>query len=62
MLVLARIAPLFLLAPLFSSQDASRARAHGRRAVALAVGIAPIAAHGAGDGRIPTGRARARRR
>jgi flagellar biosynthetic protein FliR len=51
MLVLARVSPLFLLAPLFSSKMVP-ARARGVVAVALAVGIAPIATH-AGGGRIP---------
>jgi flagellar biosynthesis protein FliR len=51
MLVLARISPLFLLAPLFSSKLVP-ARARSVVAVALAVGIAPIALH-AGDGTIP---------
>lgn len=41
-LVLARISPLFLLAPLFSSKLLP-ARARGIVAVALAIGIAPIA-------------------
>jgi flagellar biosynthesis protein FliR len=48
MLVLARISPLFLLAPLFSSKMLP-ARARSVIAVALAVGITPIAVH-AGDG------------
>ena len=42
MLVLARVSPLFLLAPLFSSKMIP-ARARGIVAVALALGIAPIA-------------------
>jgi flagellar biosynthesis protein FliR len=46
MLVLGRVAPLFLLAPLFSSKMVP-ARARGVVAVALAVGIAPIVLHGA---------------
>ena len=46
-LVLARISPLFLLAPLFSSKLVP-ARARGIVAVGLALGIAPIALH-AGD-------------
>lgn len=51
-LTLARISPLFLLAPLFSSKLLP-ARARGIVAVGLALGIAPIAMH-AGDGqRIP---------
>jgi len=49
-LVLARISPLFLLAPLFSSKMVP-VRARSVVAVALAVGIAPIALHA--DGRIP---------
>ena len=47
-LTLARISPLFLLAPLFSSKMLP-ARARGIVAVGLAIGIAPIAM-GAGDG------------
>jgi flagellar biosynthetic protein FliR len=43
-LVLARISPLFLLAPLFSSKMVP-ARARGVIAVALTVGIAPLALH-----------------
>lgn len=45
LLVLARISPLFLLAPLFSSAMFP-ARARGIAAVALAVGIAPLAMRG----------------
>jgi flagellar biosynthetic protein FliR len=45
MLVLARVSPLFLLAPLFSARQVP-ARARGVVAVALAVGLAPIAARG----------------
>ena len=45
-LVLGRVSPLFLLAPLFSSKLLP-VRARGIVAVALAVGIAPIAAAGA---------------
>ena len=52
MLVLARIAPLFLLAPLFSSKMLP-ARARSIVAVALAMGIAPLALHGRA-GRVPT--------
>jgi flagellar biosynthetic protein FliR len=54
MLVLARISPLFVLAPLFSSKLLP-ARARGIVAVGLALGIAPIAMN-AGDeaARIPT--------
>jgi flagellar biosynthesis protein FliR len=48
LLVLTRISPLFLLAPLFSSAMVP-ARARGVVAVALAIGIAPIALN-AGDG------------
>jgi flagellar biosynthesis protein FliR len=48
MLVLARISPLFLLAPLFSSKMLP-ARARGIVAVGLAIGIYPVAMH-AGDG------------
>jgi flagellar biosynthesis protein FliR len=47
-LVLARVSPLFLLAPLFSSSMVPM-RARGVVAVALAIGIAPIAVN-AGDG------------
>jgi flagellar biosynthesis protein FliR len=47
-LVLARISPLFVLAPLFSSNMVP-ARARGIVAVGLALGIYPIATH-AGDG------------
>jgi flagellar biosynthesis protein FliR len=45
-LVLGRVSPLFLLAPLFSSKLLP-VRARGIVAVALAIGIAPIAAAGA---------------
>ena len=41
-LVLARVAPLFLLAPLFSSKSFP-ARVRGVTAVALAIGISPVA-------------------
>ena len=44
-LVLARIAPLFLLAPLFSAKTLP-ARARTFVALALALGIAPLAAAG----------------
>jgi len=44
MLVLARISPLFILAPLFSSKMLP-ARARSIVAVGLALGIAPIAAN-----------------
>jgi flagellar biosynthesis protein FliR len=47
-LVLARVSPLFLLAPLFSSKLLPP-RARGIAAVGLAIGIAPIAMN-AGDG------------
>ena len=47
-LVLARVSPLFLLAPLFSSKMIP-ARARSVIAVGLAIGIAPIAIN-AGDG------------
>jgi flagellar biosynthetic protein FliR len=50
-LVLARISPLFLLAPLFSSKLLPP-RARGIAAVALTVGIAPLAVN-AGDGQVP---------
>jgi flagellar biosynthesis protein FliR len=46
-LVLGRVSPLFLLAPMFSSKMIP-ARARGIVAVGLAIGIAPIALH-AGD-------------
>jgi flagellar biosynthetic protein FliR len=53
MLVLARVSPLFLLAPLFSSKLLP-VRARGIVAVGLALGIAPIAMN-AGDGaHLPT--------
>lgn len=44
-LVLARVSPLFILAPLFSARQVP-ARARGVVAVALAVGLSPIAARG----------------
>jgi flagellar biosynthetic protein FliR len=47
-LVLARISPLFVLAPLFSS-PIMPARVRGIAAVALSVGITPIAVHGGID-------------
>jgi flagellar biosynthesis protein FliR len=53
-LVLARVAPLFLLAPLFSSR-AFPARVRAVTAVALAIGISPVASHALGDSTIPTG-------
>jgi flagellar biosynthetic protein FliR len=53
MLVLARISPLFLLAPLFSS-GMLPVRARSVLAVGLAVGITPIALHAGDQGGIPT--------
>ena len=47
-LVLARIAPLFLIAPLFSSKSFPP-RVRGVAAVALAIGISPLAAGTLGD-------------
>lgn len=44
-LVLARVSPLFLLAPIFSSKMLP-ARARGVAAVALSFGLAPLALHG----------------
>lgn len=44
--VLARIMPLFIIAPLFSSRSMP-ARVRGTAAVALAIGIAPIVTRGA---------------
>ena len=52
-LVLARVAPLFLLAPLFNSK-AFPGRARAVCAVALAIGISPVATHALGEGRIPS--------
>jgi flagellar biosynthetic protein FliR len=54
MLVLGRISPLFLLAPLFSSR-LMPARAKSVVAVALAIGLAPIAMRGTGGaaGQLP---------
>ena len=52
-LVLARISPLFVLAPLFSSKTLP-ARARTFVALALAVGITPIATHAAGGAAIPS--------
>ncbi|MDP8943220.1 MAG: flagellar biosynthetic protein FliR [Actinomycetota bacterium] len=49
MLVLGRVAPLFLLAPLFSARMFP-ARARGIAAVALAVGLAPLVLR---EGRVP---------
>jgi flagellar biosynthetic protein FliR len=51
-LVLARISPLFLLAPLFSSKMVP-ARARGIVAVALAIGIYPVAMHAGHTQEIP---------
>jgi flagellar biosynthetic protein FliR len=45
MLVLARVSPMFLLAPIFSSRMLP-ARARGVVAVAISFGLAPIALHG----------------
>ena len=53
-LVLARIAPLFMIAPLFSSKSFPP-RVRGVAAVALAIGISPLAATTLGDERIPDG-------
>ncbi len=44
-LVLARVSPLFLLAPIFSSKMVP-ARARGVLAVAISFGLAPLAMHG----------------
>jgi flagellar biosynthetic protein FliR len=44
-LVLARVSPLFVLAPLFSSKIVP-ARVRGIIAVALAIGLTPVAMHG----------------
>jgi flagellar biosynthesis protein FliR len=52
-LVLARVSPLFLLAPLFSSKLLPP-RVRGIVAVALAVGIAPIALNAPGAADLPT--------
>jgi flagellar biosynthetic protein FliR len=49
-LVLARVGPLFVVAPLFSSKMVP-VRARGVAAVALAVGLSPIALK---DGKVPT--------
>jgi len=45
-LVLARVSPLFVLAPLFSSKSIPR-RVRGIIAVALAIGLTPVVARGA---------------
>jgi flagellar biosynthetic protein FliR len=50
LLVLARVGPLFVVAPLFSSKMIP-IRARGVAAVALAVGLSPIALK---DGKVPT--------
>jgi flagellar biosynthesis protein FliR len=52
-LVLGRISPLFLLAPLFSSKLLP-ARARGIVAVGLAIGMAPVAMHAGDGGKLPT--------
>jgi flagellar biosynthetic protein FliR len=52
-LVLARVSPLFLLAPLFSSRMLPP-RARGIVAVGLAIGIAPIALNAPGGAALPT--------
>jgi flagellar biosynthetic protein FliR len=51
-LVLARISPLFVLAPIFSSRMIPT-RAKGVAAVALAIGMAPVAMQGV-ERRVPT--------
>jgi flagellar biosynthetic protein FliR len=52
-LVLGRVSPLFVLAPLFSSKLLP-ARARGIVAVGLAIGIAPIAMNAPGTAQLPT--------
>jgi flagellar biosynthetic protein FliR len=52
-LVLARVAPLFVLAPLFSSKSFP-ARVRTVTAIALAVGISPVAIQALGEATIPT--------
>ena len=54
LLVLGRVSPLFILAPMFSSRMMP-ARAKGVVAVALAIGIAPVATRAAGGaaGHVP---------
>jgi len=47
-LVLARVSPLFVIAPLFSSKMVP-GRVRGIIAVALAIGLTPVATHGAID-------------
>ena len=44
-LVLARVSPMFLLAPIFSSRMVPL-RARGIAAVAISIGLAPLALHG----------------
>ena len=53
-LVIARVAPLFLLAPLFSSKSFPP-RVRGVAAVALAIGISPAATQALGDTPLPEG-------
>jgi flagellar biosynthetic protein FliR len=53
-LVLARVAPLFLIAPLFSSKSFPP-RVRGVAAVALAIGISPAATAALGDQHLPEG-------
>jgi flagellar biosynthesis protein FliR len=53
LLVLGRVSPLFILAPMFSSQMIP-ARARGIVAVALALGISPVAVHAGAGGELPT--------
>jgi flagellar biosynthetic protein FliR len=52
-LVLARLSPLFLIAPLFSSKMIP-ARSRGIVAVGLAIGLAPLALHGVGNHPVPS--------
>jgi flagellar biosynthesis protein FliR len=51
-LVLARVAPMFLLAPLFSSKSFP-ARVRTVAAVALAIGISPVAERAIGEAALP---------
>jgi flagellar biosynthetic protein FliR len=51
-LVLARVAPLFVLAPLFSSK-AFPGRVRAVTAVAIAIGISPVATHALGSAQLP---------
>lgn len=54
LLVLGRVSPLFIIAPLFSSKML-QPRVRGIAAVSLAIGIAPVAAHaGTGVENLPT--------